>query len=193
MGLLDDLLTGLGGQPNAGRSMGQQTNQPQAPAGGGGMNQVMAALLPVVIAMLANRSAGASQTGSGQVTSSTSGGGLADVIGAALGGSSGGGGMGGLGAILARLQQTGYGEQANSWVSRGQNLPLPPDAMDQVFGGSGLADIARRAGVSETDARRGLSQLLPEVVDHVTPDGQVPDLDSLAASVDALTRRSQMR
>ena len=190
MGLLDDLLAGLGGQPSAGRSMGQPTNQPQA---GGGMNQVMAALLPVVIAMLASRGGGASQTGSGQVTNSTSGGGLADMIGAVLGGSSGGGGgLGGLGAILARLQQAGYGEQANSWVSRGQNLPLPPDAMDQVFGGAGLAEIARRAGVSETDARRGLSQLLPEVVDHVTPDGRVPDLDSLAASVDALTRRSQM-
>jgi uncharacterized protein YidB (DUF937 family) len=118
------------------------------------------------------------------------------LIGAVLGGggsSGGGGGLGGLGSILGRLQQTGYGDQANSWVGRGQNQPLPPDAMAQVFGNGGLAEIARRAGVSEADASRGLSQLLPEVVDHVTPDGRVPDLDSLAASVDALTQRSRMR
>jgi len=151
----------------------------------------------VVLAMLASRATSGSQTGSGQVTSSSGGGGgLGDLIGAVLGGggsSGGGGGLGGLGSILGRLQQAGYGDQANSWVSRGQNQPLPPDAMAQVFGSGGLAEIARRAGVSEADASRGLSQLLPEVVDHVTPDGRVPDLDSLAASVDTLTQRSRMR
>jgi uncharacterized protein YidB (DUF937 family) len=178
------------GQPN----QPNQPNQPQAQAGGSGMNQVMRALLPVVLAMLANRAASGSQPRSGQATSNTGGGGLADVIGAVLGGSGGGGGgLGGLGSILGRLQQAGYGKQADSWVGRGQNQPLPPDAMAQVFGNGGLAEIARRAGVSEADASRGLSELLPEVVDHVTPDGSVPDLDSLAASVDALTQRSRMR
>jgi uncharacterized protein YidB (DUF937 family) len=61
--------------------------------------------------------------------------------------------------------------------------------MEQIFGRDGVAAIARQAGVSETDASRGLSELLPEVVDHVTPGGKVPDLDMLAASVEALTRR----
>jgi uncharacterized protein YidB (DUF937 family) len=66
---------------------------------------------------------------------------------------------------------------------------MPSDAIEQVFGRGGLAEIARRAGVSETDASRGLSQLLPEVVDRVTPEGQVPQADALVASVEALRRR----
>ena len=68
-------------------------------------------------------------------------------------------------------------------------MPIPADAMEQIFGRGGVAEIARQAGVSEADASRGLSELLPEVVDNVTPDGEVPDFDSLVSSVDDLTRR----
>jgi uncharacterized protein YidB (DUF937 family) len=68
-------------------------------------------------------------------------------------------------------------------------MPIPADAMEQIFGRGGVAEIARQAGVSETDVSRGLSELLPEVVDNVTPDGEVPDFDSLVSSVDDLTRR----
>jgi uncharacterized protein YidB (DUF937 family) len=181
MGLLDDLLAGFG---EPGRAE-QSTPQPQAPATGG-MSNVMMALLPVVLAMLSNRGTGA---GSGQVAGSSRGGGdIGDLLGALLGGS-GSGGSGGLGGLLTQLQRAGFGQQADSWVSRGQNMPLPPDALEQVFGRGGMAEIARRAGVSEADATRGLSQLLPEVVDRVTPEGRVPDMDSLSASVDAMSRR----
>jgi uncharacterized protein YidB (DUF937 family) len=186
MGLLDDLLAGLGEQGRAGQSMGQ----PQAaPAGGGSMNQILAALLPVVLGMLANRGASGSQVAAGQRPASPAGG-LDDLLGSIFGGSRTSG-MGGLGELLSQLQRAGYGQQADSWVSRGQNMPLPADALEQVFGRGGLEEIARRAGVSEADANRGLSQLLPEVVDRVTPEGRVPDLDSLAASVDAMARRSR--
>jgi uncharacterized protein YidB (DUF937 family) len=191
MGLLDDLLTGLGGQERGGQSMGQ----PQASPGGSNMSQVMMALLPVVLAMLSNRGGSPSQVAPGQRADSPGGGGgLGDLLGTILGGSGGTSSMGGLGQILSQLQRAGFGQQADSWVSRGQNQPLPPDALEQVFGRSGLAEIARRAGVSEADATRGLSQLLPEVVDHVTPEGQMPSsLDDLSASVDALSRRAQRR
>lgn len=190
MGLLDDLLTGLGGQERGGQSMGQ----PQASPAGSNTSQVMMALLPVVLAMLSNRGGSPSQGAPGQGADSPGGGGLGDLLGTILGGSSGTSSMGGLGAILSQLQRAGFGQQADSWVSRGQNQPLPPDALEQVFGRSGLAEIARRAGVSEADATRGLSQLLPEVVDHVTPEGQMPSsLDALSESVDALSRRAQRR
>ena len=192
MSLLDDLLAGLGNQGRAGQSMGRPMNQPQAQPAGGGMSQVMMALLPVVLAMLANRGGSEPAAGGGQRPGS-GGGGLGGLLGAVLGGGKGAAGMGGLGALLTQLQGAGFGEQAQSWVSRDQNLALPPEAVEQVFGRGGLAEIARRAGVSEADATRGLSQLLPEVVDRVTPEGQVPDFDALTASVDALSRRSQQR
>jgi uncharacterized protein YidB (DUF937 family) len=61
--------------------------------------------------------------------------------------------------------------------------------LGQIFGQSGVAEIARRAGVTPQQASTGLSELLPEVVDHVTPSGQLPDLDQLAASIEHLRRR----
>jgi len=185
MGLLDDLLGSLANQGGIGQPVNPR-QQPQAPSG---TSQIMMALLPVVLAMLSNRGGQGAQAGARPSTGSA-GGGLGDLIGAILGGRSGATGGGGLGDLLSQLQRAGYGEQAQSWVGRGQNMPLPPDAMEQVFGRDGVAQIARRVGISEADASRGLSQLLPEVVDHVTPEGRVPNFDALTASVDALTLRS---
>jgi len=101
----------------------------------------------------------------------------------------GGASTGGLGGLLEQFQRTGYGQQADSWVGKGANLPISPDVIAQVFGRDGVARIASQAGVSEQDASAGLSQLLPEVVDRMTPEGRMPDLDSLAASVGDLQRR----
>jgi len=192
MGFLDDLLGG---------AMGGAAGQPEADrrqrGSGGGMSQVMMALLPVVLQMLASR--GGRQGG---------GGGLGDILGQVLGGGQpGGGGLGdvlggltgrgagagrepgGLGDLLERMQRTGYGDQARSWVGTGQNAPIQPDALDQIFGQDGIEEIARRAGVTREQAAEGMSELLPEVVNHVTPDGEVPGLDQLTDSVEGLRRR----
>lgn len=189
MGLLDDILRGaLGGSGGMGGALGGALGQRQAPTqqgGGSDMGGILMALLPVVLGMLANRGT-AQQAGLGQ---GSGGGGLGDLIGGMLGGSSGAGGAGGLGDLLQRFQQAGYGEQAQSWVGTGQNLPISPDIIGQIFGSGGLSQIARQAGLSEQEASDGLSQLLPDVVDHFTPGGQVPELDQLSASVDALARQ----
>jgi len=184
MGLLDDLLGQLAGGGTA--NLGPATNAPtpQTRGGGAGMGKIMLALIPVVLAMMARRRQG-DAAGSDR---SSGGGGLGDILGQVLGGGSGGG-LGGLGGLLEQFQRAGFGDQARSWVSPGGNQPLPADALEQVFGRGGLAEIARRAGVSEQDASRGLSQLLPEMVDRVTPDGQVPDDSSLEASVESLAKR----
>jgi uncharacterized protein YidB (DUF937 family) len=176
MGILDDLLGGLAGQAMGDRAQQQHT---RAPGGGAGTSQVLMALMPIVLQLLSNRGAGGS---------SGTGGGITDVLGQVLGGS-GQGAAGGLGGLLEQLQRTGFGEQADSWVSRGANKPISPDAMTQVFGHEGLEQISRQAGISPEEASRGLSALLPEVVDRMTPDGTVPDADALAKSVDDFVRR----
>ena len=176
------------------------------------MGNVLMALLPVVLSMLASRGGGARQAG---------GGGLGDILGQVLGGgaprgSAGGtgedilgellgrggagavprgagqegtGSMGGLGALLEQMQRSGFGDQARSWVGTGQNMPIPPDALDQIFGRGGIDEIAREAGLTPQQASEGLSELLPEVVDRVTPGGEMPDFDHLVESVDDLRRR----
>ena len=188
MGLLDDLLGQLAGAATANRP---RETPVQAGSAGLGMSTILMALLPVVLAMLRNRGGNAP---SAQVGQASPGGGLGDLLGQVLGGVGGGGGasaggLGGLGAILEGLQRAGFGEQARSWVGSGENLPLPSGALEQIFGQGGLAEIARRAGLSESDTSRGLAQLMPEVVNHVTPNGQMPLGDDLLASVDALARR----
>jgi uncharacterized protein YidB (DUF937 family) len=185
MGLLDDLL----GQPAGGAGAGQSGSSlgSEGRASSGGFGQIAAALLPVVMAMLSSRS-GASRSVAARAGAGT-GGGLGDILGQVLGGGSGASGQGGLGDLLDQFQRAGFGDQARSWVGTGQNLPISPDALTQVLGRSGIAEIARRAGLSERETSDGLSQLLPEVVDRVTPRGEVPAEDDLVASVDSLTRR----
>ena len=169
-----------------------QQQQPMQ-AGGAGMSQVLIALMPVVLGMLANRGARGGAPTQMNYGPQGGGGGLGDLLGQVLGGAAGGrggmGGGGGLGGLLTQLQQAGFGEQADSWVSRGANKPISPDAMSQIFGRDGLEQISQQAGISQDDAARGLSQLLPEVVDHMTPDGGMPDDDALTSSVDDFARR----
>jgi uncharacterized protein YidB (DUF937 family) len=74
-------------------------------------------------------------------------------------------------------------------VGTGENMPISADAIGKVFGSDAIAKIAQHAGVSESDASAGLSKLLPEVVDKLTPNGQLPDMSQLAASVEALRQR----
>ncbi|HSD55089.1 MAG TPA: YidB family protein [Burkholderiales bacterium] len=206
MALLDELLGGmLGGamdrQPAGQQPMGRG-RPPAQTAAGGGIGSIMMALLPVVLSMLASR--GASQSGSGagggglgdilgQVLGGGAqrggGGGMGDILGGMLGGGGAGGGIGGLGGLLEQMQRAGYGEQARSWVGTGQNMPISPDVLGQIFGQGGIEEIARQAGLTPQQTSEGLSELLPEVVDHVTPNGQVPDLDQLALSVENLRRR----
>jgi uncharacterized protein YidB (DUF937 family) len=157
--------------------------------GGIGMGQIAAALAPIVIAMLTNRSGSPSAGTGSQAGAGAGGGGLGGILGQILGGGSGASGGGGLGDLLDQFQRAGYGEQAKSWVGTGENQPISPDDLSQVFGKGGISEIARRAGLTEEQASTGLSQLLPEVVDRVTPQGEVPASDQLVRSVDDLTRR----
>jgi uncharacterized protein YidB (DUF937 family) len=179
MGLLDDLLGQLAGGGAA--NFGPRTDAPPTRGGGAGMEKIMMALIPVVLAMMAR----GRQEGASGFERSGRGGGLGDILGQVLGGGSGGG----LGGLLEQFQRAGFGDQARSWVSTERNQPIPAEAFEQVFGRGGIAEIARRTGLSEQDASRGLSRLMPEMVDRMTPDGQVPDNSSLEASVDSLAKR----
>lgn len=82
---------------------------------------------------------------------------------------------GGLPGILSRFQQAGYGQQADSWVSTGKNMPISPDILSQVLGSGQLGQIAQQLGMSQHDAAGGLASMLPQVIDGMTPHGSLPD------------------
>jgi uncharacterized protein YidB (DUF937 family) len=86
-------------------------------------------------------------------------------------------GGGGLGVV--RLQErfvdAGLSDTWNSWVARGENLAISPDELQRALGSSALDDIARQQGMSQRAAADRLCQMLPYVLDQLTPDGCVPE------------------
>ena len=117
----------------------------------------------------------------GQAQGGGDGGGQPDLLGAVIGmlGQGGGGavgGLGGLGGLVEKFTQGGLGDVVNSWVSTGQNLPVSPDQLSQVLGSGTLSGLAQQLGMGQGDLASQLSQLLPQVVDKLTPNGQLPDL-----------------
>lgn len=81
---------------------------------------------------------------------------------------------GGIEGLLVKLQRAGLGQQAQSWIGTGQNEPVSPDALSQIFGEGQLGQIAQQYGIPADQAAGSLAQALPNVVDQMTPDGQIP-------------------
>ena len=102
-----------------------------------------------------------------------------------------GAGLGGLGALLQQLQQGGLGEQVQSWISTGANLPVSGQQLGAALGGDLLGQLAARAGVSHAEAGEQLSQWLPQVVDQLSPQGELPaasGMDELLGQLSGLLR-----
>jgi len=91
-----------------------------------------------------------------------------------------GGVLGGLGGLLDKLQKGGLGNVANSWVGPGQNQPVAPGQLGSALGPDIIKTIAQRSGLSEEDVTKQLSQVLPGVVDKLTPSGRLPTLAELS-------------
>jgi uncharacterized protein YidB (DUF937 family) len=98
---------------------------------------------------------------------------------------------GGLAALVQQFQAAGLGEQMNSWVGTGQNLPVSPEQLGNVFGQDQMSQMAERMGLSTGDLGAQLSQMLPQAVDHFTPGGRVPEggLGDLGDLLGQLLRR----
>ena len=135
--------------------------------------------------------------------------GLLDSVVGMLGGAQGGGGAnaallnavigmlgsdaqgGGLAAILSKAQQSGLGDVVSSWIGHGQNMPIRPDQLTNILGSDMVANIAKQLGMQHGDAAAQMSQLFPEVVDKLTPQGQLPQggLGDVADLLGQLMRR----
>ena len=202
MSLLDSVLGSvLGGNSNSGNSslqgallqavISQMLGGGQQGGSGGALGNIVGSML-----------GGGNQA---------SGGALGNILGSVLGGSnqSGGGALGnilgnvlgggaqaheqagtqmagGLGNLTDMLSQLGLGDQVKSWVSTGENLPVTAEQIQNTLGQNGtLGQIASQAGVSETDAAGGLAELLPGLINKLTPNGQVNagDITSILGSL----------
>ncbi|BDT70251.1 hypothetical protein os1_44440 [Comamonadaceae bacterium OS-1] len=84
------------------------------------------------------------------------------------------GGHGGLGGLADKFGQAGMGDVLASWVGGGQNQPISGDQLGNVLGSDALAGIAAKLGLEPGEAAGQLAQVLPGLVDHLTPNGQAP-------------------
>lgn len=132
-------------------------------------------------------------------------GGLEDIIGGLTGGSSGSqaGGMGGLlgpllpaiggmlvggglQQLLSGFQANGLSAQTDSWIGTGENEPISGEDVREAVGNEELAKIAAQLGVTQDEAADAVAQVLPTVVDRVSPDGQLAPESELESAFGAL-------
>ena len=88
----------------------------------------------------------------------------------------GGQGGGGLDGLVQQFQQGGLGDLIASWVGTGQNLPVSASQLQDVLGSDVLSQFAQQLGLPPGEAAGQLSQILPQVVDKLTPNGQLSDI-----------------
>jgi uncharacterized protein YidB (DUF937 family) len=91
-----------------------------------------------------------------------------------------GGVLGGLGGLLNKLQQGGLGNIANSWVGSGQNQQVSPGQLGSALGPSIIKMLSQKSGLSEEEITQQLSQVLPGLVDKLTPNGRMPTATELS-------------
>jgi len=98
----------------------------------------------------------------------------AAVLPAVLGQMMGSGGQGGLNAIVAKLQQAGFGDQVKSWIGTGENLPITADQLKQVLGSDMVRQLAAKYNIPIDQVAEVLAHQLPVAVDRASPDGKLP-------------------
>jgi uncharacterized protein YidB (DUF937 family) len=94
--------------------------------------------------------------------------------------------VGGISGLQQMFQQKGLGSVVSSWIGNGQNLPISADQVQSVLHGSALENIATQSGMNMGQMSSVLSQMLPHLVDKLTPNGQVPDANALSQMVKGL-------
>jgi uncharacterized protein YidB (DUF937 family) len=96
------------------------------------------------------------------------------------------GGTAGLGGLIQAFQGKGMGDMISSWISTGPNPPATADQITNVLGQETLSQFAAKAGVPQSEAGGLLATLLPSVIDHLTPQGQVPESNALESALGGL-------
>jgi uncharacterized protein YidB (DUF937 family) len=93
---------------------------------------------------------------------------------------------GGLQGLLGQFQQAGLAEHVESWLGSGANQGITADHVQQALSGDQLQAVAQQAGLDPAQASQGLASLLPEIVNHLSPNGSMPDAGQLQQGLGGL-------
>ena len=98
---------------------------------------------------------------------------------------------GGLQGLVQNFHDKGMGGVVSSWVGSGQNLPISADQIHQVLGSDQVKALAAKAGINPDTAGNAIAQMLPGIIDHLTPNGQVPAHNNVMDMVGGLLQSLQ--
>ena len=96
------------------------------------------------------------------------------------------GGSGGLDGLVGAFQKKGLGDMISGWISTGPNPAVSAAQVTDVLGQETLGQFAGKAGVPVSEAGSLLAGLLPAAIDHLTPNGKVPETGALENSLASL-------
>jgi uncharacterized protein YidB (DUF937 family) len=86
---------------------------------------------------------------------------------------------GGLGGLVEAFKNKGMNDLMSSWISTGQNLPISGNQLQDVLGNDLIRQFAQKLGSSNEEVSGGLASLLPDLIDKLTPNGQLPEKGAL--------------
>jgi uncharacterized protein YidB (DUF937 family) len=189
MGLLD-VINGMQQGPR-----GPSTPSPESEQSESGMSPMTMAILALLAWKAVKHFSGTDQTGTApqptpqanpqrtpqstpaesEATGTDIGGMLKGALGGLLAGGAAGSVLsGGLNDLMKQLQQGGQGEVAKSWVGNGPNKAISPKDLGSALGADQIDQLSSQSGLSRDSLLDGLSRFLPQVVDHLTPEGRLP-------------------
>jgi len=179
MGLLDV----LNGMQNGPRGQTQ-------PGASGGMSPITMALMGLLAYKAFKSFSGSSAAAPSSPAAMPSGGGggnpLGDLLSSGLGslfggGASAGSGLsGGLGNLIQDLEKSGQGKVVQSWIGNGPNQAISPASLESALGSDAIDALTKQTGMDRNALLDGISQYLPGMVDHLTPNGRLPTPDEAA-------------
>lgn len=82
--------------------------------------------------------------------------------------------QGGISGLVETFKQNGLGDIVSSWIGTGSNMPVSAEQIGQVLGNEQIQAFAQRAGIAPEAAGSQLAEMLPDIVDKLTPNGEAP-------------------
>jgi uncharacterized protein YidB (DUF937 family) len=96
---------------------------------------------------------------------------------------------GGITGLIQKFNEKGLGDHMSSWISTGENLPISADQIKDVLGSDKIKELASKLNLGEQDTSKSLADLLPQLIDRLTPDGSVPHQDMLSQGIDRFKKK----
>ena len=87
--------------------------------------------------------------------------------------------LGGLSDLIGKLTAGGAEPHVNSWVGPGTNQPIQPGQLGSALGQQTIDDLAARTGMTKEQLLQQLAAVLPQLINHLTPNGRMPTLADL--------------